>query len=346
MTNLAGRRLLVAASAGLGILAAVMVVADDLTDRLARLQRESEYDLALALLEDHLERGGTLDDRLRWTHARLVTDADRFDRMAAELLGAKSPEDSLVQGIAIARAQEQFARGQYLSALEGLLALPSSADQRFPQLAPLRGMAAMAAGRPREARVAFESVRPDQPTYELAQVLLADLHLRAAQPERALEHVSAVLKNEASPVATQAMYTRARALEQLGRVEDAAQTRQRLLRDHPRTVEAAWLREQPVAVTAGLPSSPSVPEVEAPLSRQGYALQFGAFHDRRLALKLAGQLAASVDGLRVERSVDTSPTWYRVVGGTFSTLTSAENERDALKSRGVSAVVLRPGRGR
>jgi tetratricopeptide (TPR) repeat protein len=345
MNRLRARRLLIASTLVLAAAAGVMVLADDLSDRVARLRDESEYDLALALLEDHVQRGVALSQPMRWMHAQLVTDPDRFDRMAAELLGAQSPEDSLVQAIVVERAQEQFARGQYVSALEGLQALPPSADDRFPQLGPLRGMAAMAAGQPRDARLFLESVRPDRSTYALAQMLLADLHLRAAQPEDALEHAALALKNEDASVATQALYVRARALEQLGRLDEASEARQRVLRDHPRTVEAAWLRDQPVALAAAAPAAPSVPEVEAPVSRQGYALQFGAFHDRRLALKLATQLTGSVDDLRVERDVESTPTWYRVVGGRFSTLGNAESERDALASRGLSTVVLRPGRG-
>jgi cell division protein FtsN len=88
-----------------------------------------------------------------------------------------------------------------------------------------------------------------------------------------------------------------------------------------------------------------VPEVEAPLVRGEFALQFGAFHDRRLALRLAGQLSGSVTDLRLERDLAASPAWYRVVGGRYTTRSGADAALASLADQGVQAVVLRPGRG-
>lgn len=342
------RRLTIFALPAVVLLATIGIVrpwAEDLLARAERLRRETRYDEALRLLEEEEAQRRSLTPGMKWVRACLVPDADRFDRLAAELTSGKSAADSMVQGIVLARGREQFARGQYLSALEGLRSLPASARARYPEVATFEAMASLAVGEMRRARQILGGVPESSPEYAMAQTLLADLTLRAGESDTALEHAERALQADAATIGAQALYVQVQALSRSGREDEATRVRTRLARDFPQSVEAAWLQEPGEAVAQPGEESSEIPEIEAPLVRQGFALQFGAFHDRRLALHLAGGLSGSVEDLRLERDLTVSPGWYRVIGGSFTTRTAADAALAALQQRGIEAVVLRPGRG-
>jgi len=277
---------------------AVLAWGEDLELRVDKLLREGRYDLALALLEDHQQRGVVLPNRLEWTRARLVPDADRFDRLAAQFVGGKSLEDTLVQSVVMERARQHFARGQYLTCLENLRSLPEGAASRHVDLVLFRAMAAQAVGEAGPATRDLESLRPEHPHYAIARSLLSDLALRAGRARQALDLAAAAVSADPS-VGAQAHYVAWQAHRQLGDEEGADRARGALVRDYPRSVEAAWVREaRPPAGVAG--SEPTgIPEVEAPARRTEFALQLGAFRDRALALRLASEREGALPDLRV-----------------------------------------------
>ena len=319
-----------------------LAIGDDLRARVARLLGEGHPDLALAILEDEEGRGRALGDDMGWLRARLVPDGDRFDRLAAQLSGGRPADDPFAQEVLLARAREQFARGRYLSALENLRALPADAIRRWPEIVLFRAMAAQAVGEVRGARLDLEAITEDAPTFAQAQALLADLRLRAREPEAALRHASRALDEGGEFVGAQALYVRAVAYGQLGRDEDAEDARRDLLRRFPRSVEATWLRQE--AATEPLPvRGAELAEAEAPPRRDEFALQLGAFHDRSLALRHAHRLRDSVEDLRIERDVQTSPPWYRVVGGHYRSRSEADRAQAKLRESGIDSVVLSPG---
>lgn len=318
---------------------------EDILERVRRLRDQTHYNLASQLLEDHVKHGTPLSRELRWLQAELETDPERFDRMAASLTSGGSVSDSLNQVISLARAREYFARGRYLSAAEFLEALPPEASRRLPEIALFSGMAEAAAGNARKAKERLLLVEARSPSYPMAQVLLADLGLRSGDVKGALRYAEAALATGDRDVAPQALYARAVALSQSGDGQRAAETRSEILRRYPRTAEASWVREEGVkaARDSSTTQESKVSEVEAPVRRSSFALQMGAFHDRSLALKLALTLESQVDELRIERSVESSPPWYRVIVGRFATRSAAESVQDKLKSQGWQAVILPPG---
>ncbi len=206
-------------------------------------------------------------------------------------------------------------------------------------------MAEAAAGNARKARERLLLVEARSPSYPMAQVLLADLGLRSGDVKGALRYAEAALATGDKDVAPQALYARAVALSQSGDGQRAAETRSEILRRYPRTAEASWVRDEGIKAVRDSSSTQEtkVSEVEAPVRRTSFSLQMGAFHDRSLALKLALTLESQVDELRIERSVESSPPWYRVIVGRFATRSAAESVQDKLKSQGWQAVILPPG---
>ena len=323
-----------------------IAIGEDLQERIRRLVRESHYDLAESLLEDHLDRGMPLTPRLAWARAQLSTDADRFDRLAAELTGGGSPEDPFVQEIVVARAREYFARGRYLSAAELLQSLSPGSSELQVEASLYHGMAAAASGNAREAREKFLLVPETSPRHAMAQTLLSYLSLRTGEPQSALQHAESALASGEEDIAPQALYARAQALGQQGEDERAERTYEEILRNHARSAEAAWVREARLEVTtASTHEASGVAEEDAPERRRGFALQLGAFHDRSLALRLASALDGKAEDLRIERDMTSSPAWYRVVAGRFTTRTAAETERGRLAEKGWESVILAPGQG-
>lgn len=337
--------LVAAALAVMGVLGHAL--GEDLLDRVRRLKDQTHYDLASQLLEDHVKHGAPLSRDLSWIQAQLVTDPERFDRMAAALTSGGSAADSLNQVIALARAREYFARGRYLSAAEFLEGLPPQASQRLPEIALFLGMAEAAAGNARKAREQLLLVEARSPSYSMAQVLLADLSLRSGDVQGGLRYAEAALATRDPDIAPQALYTRSAALAQSGDGERAAETRREILRRYPRSAEAGWVREEGLKAARDSTVTPetNVAEIEAPARRSSFALQVGAFHDRSLALKLALTLSSHVDELRIERSVQSSPPWYRVVVGHYATRDAAESAQATLGQSGWQAVILTPGQG-
>jgi cell division septation protein DedD len=317
-----------------------------LAARIRRLHNATEYELARALIEDEENRGGRLSEELRWMKALLTTDADRFDRQAAQLMGGKSAEDSLAQAIVLGRSREQFAQGQYLSALENLRALPPGASERFPEIPLFRAMAAQAVGEIRSARQELESLPRRHSHYATAQLLLSDLSLRGRDGRAAVRFADSALDSKDRHWRAQAIHAKAEALELLGESAEAEELRGRLRRDYPKSVEAS-MRKTPARTVAGAaePASSGVSEEEAPPRRTDFALQLGAFHDRSLALRRAQQLLGKIDELRVERDLSSSPSWYRVVGGRYPSRSRAESRQRELKEAGIETVVLGPGSG-
>jgi tetratricopeptide (TPR) repeat protein len=319
---------------------------DDLQERVERLRREGHYDLASELLQDHVDRGAPLTRDLAWLRAELTTDPDRFDRLAAELTSGKDAADPFVQQVVLARAQEYFARGRYVSAVELLQALPNGDTRVLTEAALYQGMASSAAGSAREARERFLLIPASSPDYPMAQTLLAELSLRTGDLKAALQYAESALSTRDSDIAPQALYARAQALDQQGEGERAERTFEEIVRNWPRSAEAAWVREARLqAARGGGVDTASIPEEDAPEQRRGFALQLGAFHDRSLALRLARVLDGKAEELRIERDLTVSPPWYRVVSGNFTTRTSAENARTRLAEKGFDAVILAPGQG-
>ena len=333
------RRLIFAAALALGSGATVVLAQDSLVDRLESLWRTGRYAEARDLAGTATPGG----PRIAWWQARLAPDPTRFQELALAVVQDGSAPADLRRQATLARAREHFAAGRYQSA-EGLLRpLAESRDPLDPEALLWRGMSLGASGEARAATRSFEAIPKSAPEYAVAQALLADLNLRAQRPRRAREHAEAAL--EADPaVGAMALGV----LEQLARAEgDADRSRDlttRLARDYPRSVELTWARAAAGGAAEEAPEEEAVVAEEVTGPRRTFALQYGAFHDRALALRRMRQLQAEISELRLEVDREQTPALYRVVAGSFGTRAQAERARDALLARGVEAFVLAPGR--
>jgi cell division protein FtsN len=307
--------------------------------RVADLFRETRYEQAADLLDSSAAQG----PQANWWRARLATDPARFQELALGVAQDGAIGQQLARDVTVARAREHFAAGRYQSA-EGLLR--PLAESREPVDAAARlwwGMSLQASGEARAATRALESVPEKAAEYAFAQALLADLNLRAQRPRRAREHAEASLSagKEAGAIALGV-------LEQLARAEGdpdrSAAVRGRLADDYPRSVELTWARAAIPAVDVTGADADVVQAVEADGPRRSFALQYGAFRDRALALRRIRQLEDAVSDLRLEVDREESPPLYRVVGGSFGTRAQAERARDHLATRGIDAFILAPER--
>lgn len=333
------RRLLLGLLCSLG---ASALLAQELMPRVRQLLAEGKPDLALAELERHDQQLQRLDPAERFLAARLSTNGEHFDRLAGELANGMDPEQELTQRILFERAREQFARGQYLAALEVLRGMPLSAQTRLPEFLIFRAMAAQAVGEQRAARQDLESVPRQDDSYAMARMLLADLLLRSREARGALDAAEAALDADDDLLAPQALFLKAQALEQLARPEDARDIKREILRRYPRSAEAAGLRGS--TATAAPAEVREIAEEALPERREQFSLQLGAFRDRALALRQAERLRDRLEDLRIEYDLESSPAWYRVVVGRFPSRSAAEEMQRKLAGEGIESALLIPGR--
>lgn len=331
------RTLMLAAALSAG--AGIVLAQDTVLEQVATLFGQARYAEAADLVETTAPGG----PEATWWKARLTTDPTRFQELALVVAQDGAATDALHREATLARAREHFAAGRYQSA-EGLL--QPLAEQRDPvdgEARLWRGMSLQASGEARAAERAFESIPKDSPQYAMAQALLADLSLRAQRPRRAREHAQAALEADRS-VGAMALGV----LEQLARAEGdedrSAELTRRLARDYPRSVELTWARAAVGEAVAPAEAEEAVVASEPTGPRRTFALQYGAFHDRALALRRMRQLEREVSDLTLEVDREQTPVLYRVVGGSFGTRAQAERARDALLARGIEAFILAPGR--
>jgi cell division protein FtsN len=316
-----------------------LIAQDDGLARVADLFREGRYEEASDLMDSTSAPGPQAD----WWRARLTADPARFQELALSVTQDAATAPELAHEVTLARAREHFAAGRYQSA-EGLLRPLAEARDPFDSSARLWwGMSLQATGEARAASQALESIPEDAREFAVAQALLADLNLRAQRPRRAREHAESSLGANASAGAIALGV-----LEQLARAGgDPDRSREvtgRLADDYPRSVELTWARSAIPTAVADEPADDVVQAVEADGSRRSFALQYGAFRDRALALRRIRQLEGEVADLRLEVDREQSPPLYRVVGGSFGTRAQAERARDRLAGRGIEAFILAPER--
>lgn len=323
---------------GLGWVASAQT---DLDDRLANLIRQGEYDLAQDIIDDHQSRGQVLSTQALWMRAQLEADPDRFDRQALEIANADDPSVD-PRGVTLARAKEQFARGRYQTAAELLRPLTAPGEpMEDGEVLLWLGMAEQATGQPGAATRALKAVQIEMPTYGMARALLADLALRAGRTEEATREAEIALDTDPN-VGSLALSILERAARARGE-DDAADTYARRLRDeYPDSAEAGWSRD---VADPGPATGSGMPTVDVTEGREGFALQFGAFHDRSLALRLAERVEDAVEDVRMELDRSDGDPLYRVVGGRFLTRAQAEATQRRLQGDGWQVLVLAPSRG-
>ncbi|MBI5709626.1 MAG: SPOR domain-containing protein [Candidatus Eisenbacteria bacterium] len=257
----------------------------------------------------------------------LARPLERFEVLRAR--GSEVAEAALVLG------RLHYARGEYHQAADAFARAGSRLEPaRRPEARYWTGLAWLGAGDPGAARAALEeSAGPGSPRRADAQLALALCWQAAHQRERerqALELLLATEPGEAGPPALE----RAIALAiELRHPEAAARARERLLRDYPRSIEAARAALASAVAATGPPAptppsgSPPRPQrpAPAPVSLQGpLAVQIGAFGDRARAQALAGQARrAGFAPVQVTQVREAGTTLHAVRVGLYATAEDA-----------------------
>lgn len=309
--------------------------------RMVELTKVGRYQLAADLFDDWETRGVALGDSTRWLRVKLETDPDRFDRQALDL-ATETSDPALTARITLARAREQFARGRYQTAAELLRPYTGpGADPGNGSVLLWLGMAEQAAGQPGAAVRSFRAIEPEMPVYATARALLADLALRAGRTEEAIEEAERSLDHDPS-AGNLALSVLERARRERGETEQADEFARRLRDEYPESAEASWVTRDAPTADDDLPAGLTHDFDEG---REGFALQFGAFRDRALALRLAERLEGEVEDLRIELERRDEAPLYRVVGGRYLTRAQAERAQRTLRDEGWTTLVLSPTRG-
>ena len=208
------------------------------------------------------------------------------------MLLATTPADSLVEPLLkleSARARSaagadaamvlgalHFARGEYREAVNAYSRAAARLDPgRKSEARYWAGLSWLGLGEPTQARSALEGVARNGEARRVEALLgLAQAWELSQRPERALEVLDALLDGELGEVGPAILERAAALAEHARKLERARRARERLLRDYPRSIEAAAARLA-LARAADPPRASDV------------AVVIGSFIDRARARSLA-----------------------------------------------------------
>ena len=154
---------------------------------------------------------------------------------------ARSPEGTEA---VLLLGQLHYARGEYRQAAETFARAAARLEPaRKPEARYWAGLAWLALGEPNQARAALDEVvsagGPRQAQAMLAQAQVWEL---AQRPARAAEVLGLLLNGEPGEAGPAALERAAALADGDGHEEDARKARERLLREYPRSIEAAAAR--------------------------------------------------------------------------------------------------------
>ncbi len=191
---------------------------------------------------------------------------------------ARSPEGT---DAVLALGQLHYARGEYRRAAEAFARAAARLEPaRKPEARYWAGLARLALGEADQARAALDEVAaaggPRRSEAMLAQAQAWDL---AQRPARAVEVLTVLLDMDPGEVGATALDMAAALAERDGHEDQARKARERLLRDYPRSFEAAAARR---AVF-----SPADPPTSGEPRPGAVAVLIGSFVDATRARSLA-----------------------------------------------------------
>jgi len=135
-----------------------------------------------------------------------------------------------------------------------------------------------------------------------------------------------------------AMYRYGECLEEQGDVAGATQVFEEVAGTFEETPEALLAAEKLEALQSARASEGERPddsqaatdEGNAPPVTSGFTLQFGSFHDRANAIKLASELKRNLPGVRIDSDLLDFKEVHRVRFGYFKSRTEAERKAEEI----------------
>lgn len=315
----------------------VGVAADGtLADVVASLA-DARYDDARTALEAWATREPDAPELQLWGQ-RLADDPERAIELAtsqARDRGLPSPQRiaAVLDGASIALAADDLEVAWSL--IEPLV---TQTDVPLPGEAYLlAGLTLNQAGDAQRAREMLASVRTDDPHFATARSLLGRIGLEVGDTDLALNYFETALRRVDDQAQPDLAAGRWRALQLLGRRDQAARAYDELVDRYPTSLAAMEVRgrqrQDDEELASAIDTLGTVaPEVLEPRSAGSYAVQLAAFRDRTLALQFVRRWQAEVADLRVEREDDElGQPIYKVRTGRFVSDAQARTEVARLK---------------
>lgn len=313
------------------LLAGAMVLAG--SDEVRALVASARYG------EARLELARDMDLRTTTGGRVLSARLDRNPATAMELLGQvleESDSDSeLGREAALDAAGIALGAGLPREALTILEPLLAGNRNTVPgQALLMAGLAARALGETDRAERLLAGVRPGDPSFGTARVVLGELSLERADPQRALRYF------EAAETGSRAAAGRWQAYRLMGEDGTAAALLAELERQDPGGLSLLEINrrrrqeaDEAAARHTATTEAPADPVAVAPPTGR-YTLQFGAWSDRSRALDMLHRYQDMVADLRIEETRDEQgQILYKVRAGAYDNPALARSEARRLKDQ-------------
>jgi outer membrane protein assembly factor BamD (BamD/ComL family) len=260
--------------------------------------------------------------------AGLKSDVSEAQMIYEEVISL-GPSSDWGEQSQIELAKIQYAVGDYGRAYRILE--QSSACRQSEEACYFEGLSAVMLERYGDARESLENVRRgNYGTW--AFLALAEIDMKSSDAREACRKYRSISRSGLNPTA---MYRYAECLENSGDADGATDVLEEIIRDFRNTPEAVAAREKLDLMkdTAAAPVLvPAEPEASAPL-KSGFTLQFGAFHDRTNAIKLAAELKPLVPGVRIDSNLLDYKEVHRVRFGYFRTRAEAQRKANEIQQQ-------------
>jgi tetratricopeptide (TPR) repeat protein len=203
----------------------------------------------------------------------------------------------------------------------------SAACRELDEACYFEGLSAIMLERYADAKSPMSSVRRGK-YRPWAFLALAEIDMNLDDPDGACDRYRSMARAALSPTA---MYRYGECLEKKGEADRAANVFEDVIREFEATPEAVLAEEKLAAIHKRASGRVSSPAPRPPLPTTGFTLQFGAFHDRENAIRLAAEIKKRLPGVRIDSDLLEYREVHRVRFGHFATRAEAESEGEKLK---------------
>lgn len=334
------------------LLCAVPVVGGGLSDDLARLFRQADYDSARARLEAGGDGGGE-QDTWETTYWRMIMTQDPEEALSESrsLCEDRGVPESIRLRAALEAASIHFARGAPRQSLAPLLEAVEQVERLPAEHYLLMGLCYWVLRDVQKSREAFATIPQSDPNFVWARHYLGYLGLESGDPTLALRYFESA---ERSPLAVHTPSLLAGKWEvhrSEGRWDEAASLQESLLQDHPHSLAALRIRsllEREAdtqvfdPVTTHGDTTTSAPQT----SRGRFSLQLAAFADRSRALTYLANWQDELPDLRIDEELDPDhPVLYKIRLGNFVSRNQARTESERLRRQhGLEVLIVESSR--
>lgn len=306
----------------LGLMALVIPALASL-ETVADLFQAGQYDDARqSILEGN--EGARPGEEALWRSRLAANPVEAIELLESHRLDERLPA-FIRQRMTLELAEIYFTQGNHRGCLEILTELLDAAEQDTPGEAYLlSGMSYRLLGDFQSAREMLASIRPGDPAFVQARFQLGDIGLKQADASLAERYFVSGLKEtsgEKHPDLQAGLWASHRAL---GNDSEANAALQKLEEQFPSSLALLEIKRLLQAEAEEIDSRAAITDpggsiATRPMDNSGrYALQFGAFSDRGLALDFVKRMNRQIPGLRIDEIRDNRGQFlYKVRAGSF-----------------------------